>query len=298
MSALPNYVKFQRGSISAYNKLANKDDNTLYFIYGSTNSSTGSLYLGDKLISNNIGGNGATSLADLTDVLISNAATGDFLVLNSEGKWAAVDAATVAQSIIEAGGLIAEISIDNSEFEFDAVSGDLKLKGYDTATAGMVPVKGDNGLIWQAQPIDLSSRVGTLESVVTTIQSDLSAVDGKIAQAVAQSNHLVYSVIDNLSEAVNDNTIYLHRKSNSSDNLNGFDEYMYVNGALEKLGQFSIDLSNYVTTTTFNTLNTKVGNLETVVGDLSILNDYTNETTVIESLADIYERLTWQELNE
>ena len=297
-TTLPNYVKFQRGSITAYNKLNNKDDNTLYFIYETPDSSTGSLYLGDKLISSNIGGNGTTNLADLTDVLISNAATGDFLVLNSERKWVAVDAATVAQNIIQAGNLTAEISIDNNEFNFDEVSGELKLKGYDAASIGMTPVKGEHGLIWQPQPIDLSSRVGTLESAVTTIQSNLSSVDGKIAQAIAQSNHLVYSVIDNLDEAINDNTIYLHRKTNSSDNIDNFEEYMYVNGTLEKIGKFGIDLSDYVTTTTFNTLNTKVENLETTIGDLSALNNYNNKTTVTESLIDIYERLTWQELSE
>ena len=31
--ANPNYVKFQRGSIAQYNRLAVKDPNTLYFIY-------------------------------------------------------------------------------------------------------------------------------------------------------------------------------------------------------------------------------------------------------------------------
>jgi hypothetical protein len=55
----------------------------------------------------------------------------------------------------------------------------------------------------------------------------------------------------------------------------------------------AIDLSDYVLTSTFNT----------VVGDLSVLNQYNGleqgETaSVAESLEDIYERLTWCELSE
>ena len=48
-----NYVYFQRGSKTAYNALKNAgriDNNALYFIYDSEDSSTGSLYLGTKLI--------------------------------------------------------------------------------------------------------------------------------------------------------------------------------------------------------------------------------------------------------
>ena len=50
-----NYVKFQRGTQAAYNKLANAvpsrlDENTLYFIYPEDNSSVGKLYLGTRLI--------------------------------------------------------------------------------------------------------------------------------------------------------------------------------------------------------------------------------------------------------
>ena len=109
---LPNYVKFQRGSLTAYNRLSQKDENTLYFVYESPSSSTGSLYLGDKLISNNVGGSGVNNLSELADVIVTGAQTGDFLVLNSEGKWTAVSAADVAAAIQAAGGSF--ISIDNN----------------------------------------------------------------------------------------------------------------------------------------------------------------------------------------
>lgn len=64
-----NYVKFLRGTPSAFQKLTNKDANTLYFI-SETDGKYGSLYLGDKLIA---GGTESEliSLDMLKDVTIS-----------------------------------------------------------------------------------------------------------------------------------------------------------------------------------------------------------------------------------
>lgn len=67
-----NYVKFQRGSTTAYNNLQVKDPNTLYFIYDADNSNNAALYLGAKLIS---GGNiniENSSIDALQDVVINS----------------------------------------------------------------------------------------------------------------------------------------------------------------------------------------------------------------------------------
>jgi len=61
--------------------------------------------LGSRLISANVGGSGVYSLSELSDVIVSEANTGDFLIKNSEGKWAAVSAETVAQTILELGSI-------------------------------------------------------------------------------------------------------------------------------------------------------------------------------------------------
>lgn len=56
------YVKFVRCVTAAWNSLATKDNDTLYFVY-ENNAATGSLYLGNRLIS---GGVSSTfSLSDL-----------------------------------------------------------------------------------------------------------------------------------------------------------------------------------------------------------------------------------------
>ena len=59
-----NYVKFIRGTPTAFAKISQKNNDTLYFI-SETNSKKGSLYLGEKLISGNI-----ESLEDLSNISI------------------------------------------------------------------------------------------------------------------------------------------------------------------------------------------------------------------------------------
>ena len=85
-----NYVKFLRGTPEAFAKLAVKDSNTLYFI-SEQDATTGSLYLGNKLLSASTSSPaGEISIQDLKDVLIDN----DLLVDGSilmydylEQKW-------------------------------------------------------------------------------------------------------------------------------------------------------------------------------------------------------------------
>ena len=80
-----DYVKFQRGTQGAYNRLLSLnrvDDNTLYFIYSDKG---GKLYLGNRLIGGE--GAGASALSDLTDVIIKEVQTNSFLILNQEGVW-------------------------------------------------------------------------------------------------------------------------------------------------------------------------------------------------------------------
>ncbi len=337
--ALPNYVKFQRGTLTAYNRLSQKDANTLYFIYESPSATTGSLYLGDKLISNNVGGSGANNLSELSDVLVNAANTGDFLVLNSEGKWSSVSAANVAETILNAGGNF--VTIDEQEFNFSPVDGKLELKGYSTATVGLVPVKGNLGLDWVSLPPDLTSTVNTLSANVTTainaIQADLQAVDGKISTAIANANHLTREIVNDLSAATAENVIYLYPNGASTATNNVYDEYMIINGALERTGSTDVNLSQYVTSATFATLDNRVSDLEPVVGNLTtataelrtdldnllsavtgnyvfvttfnavigdltavngVMNNLQADDSIAETLEDIYERLTWQEISE
>jgi hypothetical protein len=84
------FVKFSRGLVSSYNALSRKDPDTLYLVYESNESVSGSLYLGTKLISS-VSGAGPMSLDDLTDVSASGELEdGMLLQYNSStggGQW-------------------------------------------------------------------------------------------------------------------------------------------------------------------------------------------------------------------
>lgn len=283
-----NYVKFQRGTIAAYNRLSKKDENTLYFIYDNDDTTRGSLYLGDRLISANVGpGSSAGALSDLQDTLITETHTGDFLVQDSSGKWKNISLEEVI-NLIKNAETASLLNIDEKQFEFTPVSGELSLKGFSSASSNMVPVKDNNNeLSWTTLPPDLSGSVANLETELAKVKTDLQAVDGKILNA----NHLKYEVIQNLDEALNENTIYLHPSTSQTDN-NTYDEFMFVDGSLERLGSFAPDLSQYVTTTQFSNI---VGNLDEL---LSYRDNQDEEFTLVDSVKDIYERLIWQEITE
>lgn len=87
------YVKFFRGTPMAFEKLTNKNDDTLYFI-SVAGEKTGKLYLGDKLISDNI-----NTVAELEDILLSDLLDGQLLSYDSsQEKW-------INKSVLEAIGL-------------------------------------------------------------------------------------------------------------------------------------------------------------------------------------------------
>ena len=96
MANMVNYVRFQRGTVEAYEALKTAgtlDNNTLYFIYEEGNENTGALYMGTRFI----GGNnaGKMNLDDLADVIVAEAGTNSFLVKNAEGQWVAKSLADV-----------------------------------------------------------------------------------------------------------------------------------------------------------------------------------------------------------
>ena len=80
-----NYVKFLRGSETAWEKLDNslKSSDTLYFISNSGDE-FGKLYLGNKLIANG-GLSSATSLEALNNVKLENVTDQSILVFNNSG---------------------------------------------------------------------------------------------------------------------------------------------------------------------------------------------------------------------
>lgn len=97
-----SYVRFYRGSVSAFNNLATKNNDTLYFITDSDNGKS-SLYLGDKLITG-----GITELSDFEDILLSKALIDNqILVFDGEKeKW-------INKGLIEAIGIMIGANSEN-----------------------------------------------------------------------------------------------------------------------------------------------------------------------------------------
>lgn len=89
-----NYVKFIRGTPTAFEKLSQKNSDTLYFI-SEIDSKVGSLYLGEKLISQSI-----SSIQDLENISFENLQDKDLLSYNSNtNTW-------INKSVIDAIGLM------------------------------------------------------------------------------------------------------------------------------------------------------------------------------------------------
>lgn len=87
---MANYVRFQRGTQEAYDRLKQAgrlSDYILYFIYDPNDASVGTLYMGSRLISGGDATIVSSALKDLTDVVINENGENYFLVQNTEGKW-------------------------------------------------------------------------------------------------------------------------------------------------------------------------------------------------------------------
>jgi uncharacterized Zn ribbon protein len=128
MANMLNYVRFQRGTTTAYQalkKAGTLDNNTLYFVYDEGNENTGALYMGTRFIS---GGNsmaGAMSLNDLADVIVEEAGTNSFLVKDSDGNWIAKSLADVialiAANMEAAPAQIFQVTADANENDSNAI---------------------------------------------------------------------------------------------------------------------------------------------------------------------------------
>lgn len=113
-----NYVRFQRGSLAAYQALTNPDKDTLYFIYDKEGSNAGSLYMGDKLISGGDTNFTSASLDELADVIVAGAETHSFLIKDGD-NWVAKTPNEVALLIQEYIDLPSNLVGDNSSVEIN-----------------------------------------------------------------------------------------------------------------------------------------------------------------------------------
>lgn len=133
-----------------------------------------------------------------------------------------------------------EITSDLDELKTDVA--DLK---YDLSTTNTV-VAGISQNVSKLQS-DVVNKANSSEVYTKT------EIDTKISEAVAKVDHLKRKTFVSLEKAIEfANSIenpetYIYMVYTASDNINDqYDEYMYIEGALEKLGAWTVDLEDYV----------------------------------------------------
>ena len=108
----------------------------------------------------------------------------------------------------------------------------------------------DNGLLFLLQQLKakMDAMAVTIDSTVTS--DGTNAVSGKavydyVTAAIADITGFHAEIVSELPETGKTNILYLVAKSEAASG-DGYDEYLYINGAWERVGSTDIDLSGYV----------------------------------------------------
>ena len=277
------YVKFLQGSLTNFKALATKDPNTLYFVFDNeANPTTSALYLGERLVSGIGEGFGASSLNELSDVILSEVADRDILMFNG-ASWENVSFDELIDEIGARG-----FEVDANAFELGE-DGILKLAGLADAEAGAQLVKGSDGKLSWVKPDTttvegLETTVTNLETNVTNLTNNYNELDGEVDTLKTNLNSLSTEVGTkaNSAEVYTKNEVdtkiamvdHMKRKIvnsveeidlNAHDALyyiymvptgkyitdDKYDEYLVVDDAgvrkVERVGSWEVDLSSYAT---------------------------------------------------
>lgn len=322
-----NFVKFIRGTQTAFSNLRTKDPNTLYFVYQNADSTYGSLYLGDKLIS---GGEVASvvSLSDLSDIELADVVANQILVYDAESeKWKNLDLAQALQNAgINPGNSVTQVEPNAGESDAEAID-----RVIPDPNEGDVAFVGDNVYIYNGdswQQISDGNLQEQIDAIKETIgepgdnENPATGLYQVINNAIANVNHLSYKKIASLDDIILDAENadrYVYLVNQSVGSLNDiYDEYLVIDGALEKIGQWNVgqladleaavsDLTNIVKGVAADGDNPaipglveRVIKLENAVGDISQLYNYDaeNPVNIINTINEINERLVWHDMDE
>lgn len=104
------------------------------------------------------------------------------------------------------------------------------------------------GLIGSVEALE--AQDGVLAGEIDALETSLSNVytkqqtDSAIAAAIAAVDHLSREIVETLPENANANVIYMVRREGGIGQ-DVYNEYMYINGAWEIIGDTSVDLTDY-----------------------------------------------------
>lgn len=95
----------------------------------------------------------------------------------------------------------------------------------------------------EAQDGVLAGEIGALETSLSNVYTK-QQTDSAIATAIAAVDHLSREIVEALPETANENVIYMVRREGGAGQ-DVYNEYMYINGAWEIIGDTSVDLTDY-----------------------------------------------------
>lgn len=330
---MANYVRFQRGTQEAYNKLKENNrlnDYTLYFIYDKNDVSIGTLYMGSRLISGGDATVIASALKDLTDVVINESGENYFLVQNTEGKWVSTSLVAVTALIKSQLGepdlsnLVTKEELNLLQTQVSTLENTINNKVDKVIYE--VPILDENGnpvlddegnptykevegtLLSPEDREKLNALVLDEDGSGIEISGTVNAenVQGLGTWITTNANTYIKGLTEsNLSQSVLDKLNYINAVETA--------HFTVVDGTLKLHDDITSTLTavtngdfNFIKSVDENIFSVTVGKLELksipeniltpVLGDFNLLPNAEKDFTIVDEINNIYDILTWTDI--
>ena len=183
---------------------------------------------------------------ELTLVGFANAATGARLQKTATGVEWVVPGSDGTMTEAEVQQAINDLNRDVTNLGTDL--GAVKdIIGKESTGEGVA----SSGLIARVEALEtqdgiLTGEIDALETSFTNVYTK-TETDSAIAKAIAAVDHLSREIVETLPENASEKVIYMvHREDGTGQDV--YNEYMYINGAWEIIGDTSVDLTGYAKT--------------------------------------------------
>ncbi len=183
---------------------------------------------------------------ELTLVGFTDAATGARLQKTANGVAWVVPGSDGTMTDAEVQQAINDLTSDvtNLGGKLNAVEG---IVGKESTGEGVA----STGLIGRVEALEAQDGVlaGEIDALETSLSNVYTKTETKnaIAAAIAAVDHLSREIVETLPENANKNVIYMVRREDGTGQ-DVYNEYMYINGAWEIIGDTSVDLTGYAKT--------------------------------------------------
>ena len=183
---------------------------------------------------------------ELTLVGYAEAATGARLQKTATGVEWVVPGSDGTMTEAEVQQAINDLNRDvtNLGKDLDAVE---EIVGKESTGEGVA----STGLIRRVEALEaqdgvLAGEIDALETSLTNVYTK-TETDSAIATAIAAVDHLSREIVETLPENASEKVIYMVRREDGTGQ-DVYNEYMYINGAWEIIGDTSVDLTGYAKT--------------------------------------------------